>query len=114
MGSSQRAAASTSHAPGTRVDGRRNDQVDVYADSKAGQDIVVRDPAATPSFPITPLSSRTASYAQLNVTGTLPATVEVVNRGDTPQTVKTVPVARPRHRDREVRRDAELDARPGR
>jgi hypothetical protein len=68
-------------------------QIDVYADSKAGQDIVVRDPAATPSFPITPLRAENGRYyAHVDVTGALPATVEVVNRGDVPQTVKSVPV----------------------
>ncbi len=68
-------------------------QLDVYADSKAGQDIVVRDPATTPAFPITPMRPENGRYyAHLDITGTLPATVEVVNRGDTPQTVKSVPV----------------------
>jgi hypothetical protein len=68
-------------------------QIDVYADSKAGQDIVVRDRSATPTFPITPLRAESGRYyAHVDVTGTLPAKVEVVNRGDTPQTVKSVPV----------------------
>src|SRR4051794_6904595 len=68
-------------------------QVDAYADSKAGQDIVVRDPSATPSFPITPLRAENGRYyAHVNITGALPANVEVVNRSDVPQTVKSVPV----------------------
>jgi PKD domain len=68
-------------------------QIDAYADSKVGQDIVVRDPSATPSFPITPLRAENGRYyAHVDVTGALPAKVEVVNRGDVPQTVKSVPV----------------------
>jgi hypothetical protein len=68
-------------------------QIDVYADSKVGQDIVVRDPAATPSFPITPLRAENGRYyGHVDVTGALPSKVEVVNRGDVPQTVKSVPV----------------------
>jgi hypothetical protein len=70
-------------------------QVDVFAASKAAQDIVVRDPAggATPAFPITPLREQDGRYyARVTADGPLPATVEVVNRGDIPQTVKTVNV----------------------
>src|SRR3954454_8648924 len=68
-------------------------QIDVYADSKVGQDIVVRDPSATPSFPITPLRAENGRYyAHVDITGALPTKVEVVNRGDVPQTVKSVPV----------------------
>jgi hypothetical protein len=68
-------------------------QIDAYADSKVGQDIVVRDPSATPSFPITPLRAENGRYyAHVDITGALPAKVEVVNRGDVPQTVKSVPV----------------------
>jgi len=77
----------------TRSTSGATTQIDVYADSKAAQDIVVRDPAATPSFPITPMRSENGRYyAHLDIAGALPANVEVVNRGDTPQTVKTVPV----------------------
>src|SRR4051794_30825467 len=68
-------------------------QIDAYADSKAGQDIVVQDPSATPSFPITPLRAENGRYyAHVDVTGAMPANVEVVNRSDVPQTVKSVPV----------------------
>ena len=68
-------------------------QLDVYGDSKARQDIVV----ATPPRRRRSRSPRCGRedgryYAHLDVTGTLPATVEVVNRSDTPQTVKSVPV----------------------
>jgi hypothetical protein len=71
-------------------------QIDVFATSKAAQDIVVQDTAggASPRFPITPLREQDGRYyARVTVTGTLPATVDVVNRGDIPQTVKTVDVS---------------------
>jgi hypothetical protein len=70
-------------------------QIDVFATSKAGQDIVVQDTAggAAPRFPITPLREQDGRYyARVTATGALPATVDVVNRGDVPQSVKTVNV----------------------
>ena len=70
-------------------------QLDVLAESKAGQDIVVQDPniGSARSFPITPLTNEGGNYfAHLDVEGTLPTTVDVVNRGDIPKTVKHVKV----------------------
>ena len=85
--------ASVARASYSRSADGATKQLDVYGDSKASQDIVVRDPATTPTFPITPMRPENGRYyAHLDVTGTLPATVEVVNRSDTPQTVKSVPV----------------------
>jgi hypothetical protein len=70
-------------------------QLDVMAESKAAQDIVVQDPNAPADrrFPITPLTNEGGRYfAHLDVQGTLPDTVDVVNRADVPPTVKHVPV----------------------
>jgi hypothetical protein len=71
-------------------------QLDVLAESKATQDIVVQDPniGADRRFPITALTGDGGRYfAHLDVQGTLPETVDVVNRGDIPRTVKHVTVA---------------------
>jgi hypothetical protein len=70
-------------------------KVQVLADSKSSQDIVVRDGdnGGGPGRKIatTPLRADAGRYmARVNAPGTLPATVDVVNRGDTPQTVKNV------------------------
>jgi len=90
---STRGGVNVARASYTRSSDGATTQVDVYADSKAGQDIVVRDPSATPTFPITPMRPENGRYfAHLDITGALPKNVEVVNRGDTPQTVKSVPV----------------------
>ncbi len=70
-------------------------QLDVMAESKTAQDIVVQDTAVGEDrrFQITPLANEQARYfAHLDVTGELPGEVEVVNRGDVPQTVKRVKV----------------------
>jgi PKD domain len=68
-------------------------QLDVMAESKAAQDIVVQDPNVDRRFPITPLVNEGENYfAHLDVQGELPATVDVVNRADVPKTVKHVKV----------------------
>ncbi len=68
--------------------------INVFADSKAAQNIVVRPVSGSTAFPLTPLVEQDGRYyARVTTDGTLPATVEVVNRGDTPQTVKSVNVA---------------------
>ena len=78
--------------------------IDVFADSKAAQDIVVAADAGRSRLP-----GHAADRAERPLLrprhhhGTLPATVDVVNRGDIPQTVKTVKVDRPRHGHGEVR-----------
>ena len=69
-------------------------QIDVLADSKAGQDLVVQDQqlGAARRFGATPLEADGERYfAHVDVT-TLPDTVDVVNRGDNPKTVKHVNV----------------------
>ena len=67
-------------------------QIDVMAESKAGQDIVVQDtePGSGRRFPVTPLAADGGRYfTRVDVKGaTLPENVEVVNRKDIPQTVK--------------------------
>jgi K319-like protein len=71
-------------------------EIAVTANSKAGQDIVVRDGdnGGGPGrlFRTTPLRpDGTGRYmAYVSVPGALPKTVDVVNRGDTPATVKHV------------------------
>jgi hypothetical protein len=80
----------------SRVADGSSTQIDVYGLSRPGQDIVVQDTngGATPAFPTTPLQADGGRYyARVDVTGALPATVDVINRGDIPQTVKTVKVA---------------------
>jgi hypothetical protein len=70
-------------------------QLDVLADSKADQDIVVQDVnvGADRRFPITPLEGAGGNYfAHLDVQGDVPDTVDVVNRADIPKTVKHVKV----------------------
>jgi hypothetical protein len=70
-------------------------QLDVMAESKATQDIVVQDPnvGADRRFPVTPLAAEGGRYfAHVDVEGTLPDTVDVVNRADNPKTVKHVSV----------------------
>src|SRR3954471_23673175 len=70
-------------------------KVQVLGNSKSSQDIVVRDGdnGGGPGRKIatTPLRADAGHYmARVNVPGALPTTVDVVNRGDTPQTVKNV------------------------
>src|SRR3954471_4294576 len=70
-------------------------KVQVLAGSKGSQDLVVRDGdnAGGPGrkIPTTPLRADAGRYmARVDVPGALPATVDVINRGDTPQTVKNV------------------------
>jgi hypothetical protein len=70
-------------------------QLDVMGESKAAQDIVVRDTRIGDDrrFQITPLETEAGRYfAHVNVQGALPGEVEVVNRSDVPQTVKKVKV----------------------
>jgi hypothetical protein len=70
-------------------------QIDVMAESKGTQDIVVEDtiPGAGRRFQVTPLEfDKERYFAHVNVQGALPARVNVINRSDTPQTVKEVPV----------------------
>src|SRR3954467_633058 len=70
-------------------------KVQVLAGSKGSQDLVVRDGdnAGGPGrkIPTTPLRADAGRYmARVDAPGALPATVDVINRGDTPQTVKNV------------------------
>jgi hypothetical protein len=70
-------------------------KVQVLGTSKSSQDIVVRDGdnAGGPGrkIPTTPLRADAGRYmARVDAPGALPATVDVINRGDTPQTVKNV------------------------
>jgi hypothetical protein len=70
-------------------------KVQVLANSKSAQDMIVRDGdnAGGPGrkIPTTPLRADAGRYmARVDVPGALPATVDVVNRGDSPQTVKNV------------------------
>src|SRR4051812_14533715 len=70
-------------------------KVQVLADSKSSQDIVVRDGdnAGGPGrkIPTTPLRAAAGRYmARVDAPGALPASVDIINRGDTPQTVKNV------------------------
>jgi hypothetical protein len=69
-------------------------QFDAMAGSKATQDILVQDTAATRRFPATKLAADGERYfAHVKVTGTdVPATVDVVNNSDVPHTVKHVPL----------------------
>src|SRR4051812_17210800 len=70
-------------------------KVQVLSNSKSSQDIVVRDGdnhgGPGRKIATTPLRADNGRYmARVDVPGALPATVDVVNRGDTPQTVKNV------------------------
>src|SRR3954471_9411821 len=70
-------------------------KVQVLADSKSSQDIVVRDGdnhgGTGRKIATTPLRADAGRYmARVDVPGALPASVDVINRGDTPQTVKNV------------------------
>src|SRR4051794_28577348 len=70
-------------------------KVQVLANSKSSQDIVVRDGdnhgGPGRKIATTPLRADGGRYmARVDVPGALPATVDVINRGDTPQTVKNV------------------------
>src|SRR4051812_12006648 len=70
-------------------------KVQVLGDSKSSQDIVVRDGdnggGPGRKIPTTPLRADAGRYmARVDVPGALPTTVDVINRGDTPQTVKNV------------------------
>ena len=70
-------------------------QIDVMAESKVDQDIVVQDTVSGPdrSFQVTPLTNEQSRYfTHLNVQGALPAQVDVLNLGDVPQTKKRVKV----------------------
>ena len=70
-------------------------ELDVMAESKDGQDIIVRDTVAGVGrhFAATPLDGEGSRYyTRVDVPGELPTEVEVVNRKDTPQTVQTVKV----------------------
>jgi hypothetical protein len=70
-------------------------KVQVLADSKSSQDIVVRDGdnhgGTGRKIATTPLRADGGRYmARVDGLGGLPASVDVVNRGDSPQTVKNV------------------------
>ena len=70
-------------------------KVQVLADSKSSQDIVVRDGdnhgGPGRKIPTTPLRADEGRYmARVDVPAGLPTTVDVINRGDVPQTVKNV------------------------
>src|SRR3954447_16927284 len=70
-------------------------KVQVLADSKASQDLVVRDGdnhgGPDRKIATTPLRADGGRYiARVDVSAGLPSTVDVINRGDTPQTVKNV------------------------
>jgi hypothetical protein len=70
-------------------------QIDVMAESKAAQDIVVQDTVVGSGrrFQVTPLATEASRYfTHLNVQGELPTDVDVINRSDVPQTVKHVKV----------------------
>jgi hypothetical protein len=71
-------------------------QFDTMADSKASQNIIVQDTVAGAGrrFPATKLASAGERYfAHVKLAGTVkPATVDVVNNSDVPQTVKHVPL----------------------
>ncbi len=70
-------------------------QIDVMAESKGTQDIVVQDTivGAGRRFQVTPLEFEKERYfARVNVQGALPDKVNVINRSDTPQAVKEVVV----------------------
>ena len=70
-------------------------QLDILAESKADKEVVVRDTVvgAGRRFQTSPLVEDDGRYfTHVNVQGDLPAEVEVVNRSDTPQTVKKVQV----------------------
>jgi hypothetical protein len=70
-------------------------QLDIMAESKADQDIVVQDTVsgAGRRFQVTPLEREAGRYfAHVDVQGTRPEKVQVVNRKDIPQTVKEIPV----------------------
>jgi hypothetical protein len=82
-----------SYSLGTAADAKP--QLDIMAESKGDQDIVVQDTVVGTGrrFQVTPLEKVASRYfAHLNVQTTLPEQVEVVNRGDVPQTVKRVKV----------------------
>src|SRR3954452_2955911 len=70
-------------------------KVQVLADLKASQDLVVRDGdnhgGPDRKIATTPLRADGGRYmARVDVPAGLPSTVDVINRGDTPQTVKNV------------------------
>jgi hypothetical protein len=70
-------------------------KVQVLAGSKSSQDLVVRDGdnhgGPGRKIATTPLRADAGRYmARVDVPGALPTTVDVVNRGDSPQTVKNV------------------------
>src|SRR4051794_6535132 len=73
-------------------------QLDVLAESKIDQDIVVRDtqvgsdPTTGRRFSTTPLAGKDGRYYARVATKSVPDKVEVVNRSDNPMTVKATPV----------------------
>jgi hypothetical protein len=70
-------------------------QIDVMAESKVDQDIVVQDTEPGPGrrFALTPLDGEQGRYfTRVDVDGTLPKLVEVINRKDIPQTIKQAAV----------------------
>jgi hypothetical protein len=94
---STRAGVDVARATYSRSADGTTQQLDVFAGSKEGQNIAVQ-PAAdatstTRQFATTPLRPEGENYfAHLDIAGDIPTTVDVINRGDTPQTVKHVKV----------------------
>jgi hypothetical protein len=73
----------------------RSKHLDVFADSKVGEDIIVQDGDSGPArrFATTPLRGEKGNYfAHVDIAGDVPQTIDVVNRGDIPKTVKHVKV----------------------
>jgi hypothetical protein len=87
---------SATYSRATDSAGNTKTQLSVLATSKAAQDIVVQDADTTPNrlFRSTALRGDGARYAaRVTVPGTtLPKQINVINRGDTPTTTKTVDV----------------------
>jgi PKD domain len=94
---STRAGVEVARATYSRSADGATKQLDLFAGSKEGQSIAVQQSADVPETPrqfaTTPLRPEGDSYfAHLDITGDIPAKVDVVNRGDTPQTVRHVTV----------------------
>src|SRR3954466_14753436 len=71
-------------------------KVQVLANSKSAQDIVVRDGdnhgAPGRKIATTPLRADAGRYmGRVDAPGALPTSVDIINRGDSPQTIKNVP-----------------------
>jgi hypothetical protein len=88
--------ARTTYSRGAAADAKT--QLDVLAESKIDEDIVVRDtrvgndPATGRRFSTTPLTGKDGRYFAHVDVKSVPDKVEVVNRSDTPMTVKAATV----------------------